>query len=146
MIPLNQPNKTIIFERHPESGIVARLSSSQTSDVIGLEFLASISLPVSIAEQLRLGEGDVGLFFSFFETSVMFPLVNSTDLSVSNASHIVSPVVAATVSQTQIQELKDLVNYTISIDSKLVSISTCNGLPTCSYSAIYCSIGHCFDC
>lgn len=123
MIPLSEPNKTIIFERHSESGTVARLSSSQTSGVIGPDFLSSISLPVSIVEQLRLSEGNVGLFFSFFETSVMFPLMNSTDLSVSNASHIVSPVVAATVSQSRIQELKDLVNYTVSIDPKLVSIS-----------------------
>lgn len=114
VLPQSAFNKTVVFERHPESGTIAGLSSSDF-DKFGPNFLSSITLPVSIIDQLGLkDEESVGLFFSFFETSVMFPIANSTDDPITNIT--VSPVVAATVSQTLIQGLQDSVHYSIHID------------------------------
>ena len=74
-------------------------------------FLSSIYLPDSISEQVT--EENVGLYFAFYERSVLFPLANGT--SVNGTTHAISPVVMATVSKTNIQNLKDTINYTISI-------------------------------
>ena len=99
----------MIFERLTDQDIVTTLSAR--SDEGEGTFLSSISLPGSISEQVT--EENVGLYFAFYERSVLFPLANGT--TVNGTTHAISPVVMATVSSTNIKDLKDSINYTISI-------------------------------
>jgi len=106
-------NKVVVFERSIDLGVTSRLSTASSVPSENVEFLSSISLPSSIAQQFQTSNLGLGLYFSFYESSVMFPIAPSSDPSVIGGSHVASPVIMATVSRTIIENLKETVNFTI---------------------------------
>ncbi len=108
--------------RLPDQEVIARLSSSSGDKGT---FLSSISLPHSIPSQLT--EDTIGLYFGYYEKSVLFPIIvaNSTEVLRSPASHEVSPIILATVSERTIKNLKESINYTISVAHRNYSDPVC---------------------
>lgn len=73
-------------------------------------------LPKSIEERLR-GSAETGLFLSFYDSGLMFPLEdNDTD---------VTAVVAASFAGRQLHDLKDNVIIKIKLGSRAYSNLTC---------------------
>lgn len=123
VFPVNQlKRKTVTFVRLPDQEVVSRLSASVDKEGT---FLSSISLPLSISPQLT--DDNVGVYFGYYENSVMFPIIvsNSTDILGRPASHEVSPIIMATVSKQSIENLKETVNFTISVGNKNYSDPVC---------------------
>lgn len=124
VLPLNQlKRKTVTFVRLPDEGVISRLSAVNDQDKGTV--LSSISLPNSIS--LQLTDGNVGLYFGYYENSVMFPIIvsNGTEILGRPASHEVSPVIMASVSERVIENLKEPVNYTISVGPANYSDPVC---------------------
>lgn len=124
LFPQNEiKKKTIAFVRRPDQEIITRLSSSITEEEGTV--VSSISLPNSIATHLT--DSNVGLYFGFYEKSVLFPLIvnNGTEILRPPASVEVSPVIMATVSQTIIRDIKDPINYSMIIGHRNYSDPVC---------------------
>ncbi len=121
--PNELKRKTVTFVRLPDQKVIARLLSSSSGDEG--TFLSSISLPHSIPSQLT--DDTIGLYFGYYEKSVLFPIIvsNGTEVLRSPASHEVSPIIMATVSERTIKNLKESINYTISVTHRNYSDPIC---------------------
>ena len=87
-------------------------------ELLAPEEIATAFLSPSLFEQFESDTGEVGIFFSLYESSSLFPIATETDSSTTVESEddggimsqVGSPVVAATVSvggQTEFRNLSD---------------------------------------
>ncbi len=126
VFPTNQlKRKTVTFVRLPNQEVISQLSALNDNNIDKGTFISSISLPHSISSQLT--DDNVGLYFGCYENSVMFPIIvsNGTEVLGRPASHEVSPVIMATVSERSLKNLKEPVNYTISVGHANYSDPVC---------------------
>ena len=119
------------------SGSGSALSPEETSgfpsalgpDTYEPRAIYSISLPAEVFE--NVAEKGAGVVFSFYSTSILFPLrINLTDVDLENSTYqtIGSSVISATLAEHNITNLKNPIQITMEI---IVSVS-CIILSLCS--------------
>lgn len=105
LFPENKPVLRYLFARNADGNLVILSAEGRVS-----EYEASITFPKSLSEQLTSDEA--GLVLSYYDSGNLFPLEgNSTDLYT-----YITPVVAASFTNQDIDNLKDDVIITLKLD------------------------------
>lgn len=86
----------------------------------------NILLPADLFKNIM--DGSAGVVFSFYSTSVLFPLrINQTDVTFRNSSYatIGSSVIAATVANNTVMDLKNPIKIAMEITTNVSMTSMC---------------------
>lgn len=116
----NDKPKTIRFSKDVTSGnYIHVVKSTETSSSVSKTIASSITLPPSL-QAIFVNEisSKVSVFFSMYDTGVMFPIADGNGARRNETN--VSSVISATVIDHEIHNLKENITYTIQIVSGML--------------------------
>ena len=101
-----------------------------SAESLAPEELGTALLPSSLFTQIESSAGEVGIFFTFYESPTLFPIAGELDIPNEDGimSQVGSPVVAATVSmggQTEFSNLTDPVIVVLRLNPGVRVVYSC---------------------